>query len=52
MDPKLSRVVTKDERTPPTKPCDTLICAHQTNKKRYISTFARPMEPKLSRVVT
>ena len=25
MDPKLSRVVTKDERTPPTKSRDTLI---------------------------
>ena len=27
-------------------------CGHVTNKKRYISTFTRPMDPKLSRVVT
>ena len=25
---------------------------HVTNQRRYISTFARPMDPKLSRVVT
>ena len=27
-------------------------CGHVTNKKRYISTFTRPMDPKLSRMVT
>ena len=27
-------------------------CAHVTNKRRYISTFTRPMNPKLGRVVT
>ena len=25
---------------------------HVTNEKRYISTFTRPMDPKISRVVT
>ena len=27
-------------------------CGHVANKKRYISTFAKPMDPKFSRVVT
>ena len=27
-------------------------CGHVTNERRYISTFTRTMEPKLSRVVT
>ena len=52
MDPNLSRVVTQDEGTPPTKSRDTLIWGHVTKKKRYISTFTRPVDSKLSRVVT
>ena len=27
-------------------------CGHVTNEKRYISIFTRPMDPRLSRVVT
>ena len=27
-------------------------CGYVTNQKRYISTFTRPIEPKLSRMVT
>ena len=27
-------------------------CGHVTNKKRYISIFTRPMDPKLKRLVT
>ena len=46
MTPKLSRVVTQDEGTTSTKSR-----GHVANKKRYISTFKRPMAPKLSRVV-
>ena len=47
MAPKLSRVVTQDEGSTPTKSRGDV-----TNKKRYISTFSRAMAPKLSRVVT
>ena len=45
--PKLSRVATQDEGTTTTKSR-----GHMTNKKRYISTFTRPMNLKLSQVVT
>ena len=43
----LSRVVTQNEETTPTKSR-----GHVTNKMRYVSTFTRPMDPKRSRVVT
>ena len=44
---KLSGAVTHDKGTTPTMSRD-----HETNKKRYISTFTWPMDHKLSRVVT
>ena len=50
MDPNLSRVVTQDEGTPPTK--SRRYRGHVANKKRYISTFTRLVDSKLSRVVT
>ena len=28
------------------------LSSHLTNEKRYVFTFTRPMDPKLSRVVT
>ena len=46
MAPKLSREVPQDKGTTPTKPHGRV-----TNKKRYISTFIRPMSPKISWVV-
>ena len=52
MDPKLSMVVTKSEATPPTIDVKPQYRGHVTNKKRYISTFTKPMDPKLSRIVT
>ena len=54
-DPKLSRVVSQNEGTPPTMSCDTLTSSkfgHLTNKKRYISTFIQCMNHKFSRMVT
>ena len=86
MDPKHSRVVTYDERTPPTKsrdsskswwrdkiknvisPFSQSLCTpnlghttidhmthrplgHVKTQRRYISTFIRPMDPKLSRIL-
>ena len=46
---KLKKMVGQDERTIPTKSCDTLIT---TNKKYYTFNFRRFMDTKLSRVVT
>ena len=44
---KLSRMMTEDEGTTPTKSS-----GHVTNKKLYISIFTRPTYPKRRRVVT
>ena len=43
---KLSKVVTQDEGTTPTKSS-----GHVANKKCYTSTFTGPMDPKRRRVV-
>ena len=37
---------------PPTKSRDTLYHGDVTIKRRYVSTFPRPMDAKLSRLVT
>ena len=53
MDPKLGRLVTQDEGTAPAK--STWHFYHVVTwqiRKRYISFFTRPMDPKHSRVVT
>ena len=52
MDPKLRRVVTQDEGTPPTSHVTHQTRCHMTNQRRYISTLSRSLELKLSRVVT
>ena len=52
MDPKLGRVVTQDEGLHPQSQVTLRYRVHVTNQKRYIATFTRPVDPKLSRVVT
>ena len=49
MDTKPSRVVGFRMRGPHPQSHVTLRChGHVTNKERYISTFTRPMDPKLN----
>ena len=52
MNPKLSRVVTLDEGAHPESHVTHKPSGHVINEKRYIFPFTRPMDPKLSRVVT
>ena len=52
MEPKPSRMVTYNERTPPTSHMIHQTYGHVINQRRYITIFSRAMDPKLSRVVT
>ena len=52
IDPKISRLVTSDEGTLPTKSRDPLTTWSRDKSKTYISTFARPMDPIFSQLVT
>ena len=51
MYPKLSRVVTQDEKTPLPKSLDSLISWSRNKLKKRISTFTRPINSKLRSVV-
>ena len=51
MEPKGRKVVTLDEGIPTTKLFQIRYRCYVANKKRFISTLARPTAPKLSRVM-
>ena len=52
MAPRLSRAVLRMRRPHPESHVTLRYCGQAVNEKRYIFTFTRPMNPKLSRVVT
>ena len=51
MVPELSKVVTQGEGATLTKSCHVTLRSrgYVTNKKRYVSTFTRTMDPNLAR---